>query len=290
MPSRPRALILACLLILGAPARGAEFVGDYTWRLEDPNFGGFSGLDIAANGIDFTAISDRSSIVSGRLLREDGHIVGAKIGPILPLLNTDGTPMTTAFGDSEGLAVTPDGRIYVSFEHRARVWSYETPGGKPSPLPRPRDFNGLGSNSSLEALAIDADGALYTMPEVWRDREAEFPIWRFRNGRWTRPYMVPKRDSFRPVGADFDDRGRLYILERYFSGLGFASRVRRFTLGSEGIETEETLLESRTGQHDNLEGVSVWRDGDGGLRVTMISDDNFRFFQRTEFVEYSVPD
>jgi len=42
--------------------------------------------------------------------------------------------------------------------------------------------------------------------------------------------------------------------------------------------------------HDNLEGVSVWRDADGALRATLVSDDNFRFLQQTEIVEYLLPD
>lgn len=40
--------------------------------------------------------------------------------------------------------------------------------------------------------------------------------------------------------------------------------------------------------HDNLEGISVWQDPDGRIRLTMISDDNFMVFQRTEIVEYAV--
>jgi hypothetical protein len=48
------------------------------------------------------------------------------------------------------------------------------------------------------------------------------------------------------------------------------------------------LLRSAAGTHDNLEGLAVWRDVGGHIRLTMISDDNFRFFQKTEFVEYVV--
>ena len=45
---------------------------------------------------------------------------------------------------------------------------------------------------------------------------------------------------------------------------------------------------SAAGEHDNLEGIAVWRDRNGDIRITMISDDNYRAFQRTEFVEYRV--
>ena len=79
--------------------------------------------------------------------------------------------------------------------------------------------------------------------------------------------------------------GRLYLLERDFAGIGFRSRVRRFAPDGTG---EEVLLETGIGVHDNLEGISVWRDDLSRIRLTMVSDDNFRFFQRTEFVEYAL--
>ena len=40
------------------------------------------------------------------------------------------------------------------------------------------------------------------------------------------------------------------------------------------------------GRHQNLEGLSVWRDEGGILRLTMISDDGFKSFWSTRFVEY----
>ena len=50
----------------------------------------------------------------------------------------------------------------------------------------------------------------------------------------------------------------------------------------------EVLLTTVTGTHDNLEGLTVWKDA-AGLRATMISDDNFRFFQQTQIVDYRLP-
>ena len=84
---------------------------------------------------------------------------------------------------------------------------------------------------------------------------------------------------------------RLYLLERQFLGpFGFRTRLRRITLDGSDVETTETLIETDAGTHDNLEGVSVWRDDDGRLMATMVSDDNFFPLQRTEFVEYVLPD
>ena len=70
---------------------------------------------------------------------------------------------------------------------------------------------------------------------------------------------------------------------------GFATRVRRFDLNSDSLTGEVELLRSTAGAYDNLEGISVWQT-DAGLRMTLVSDDNFNFFQRTELVEFALPD
>ena len=41
---------------------------------------------------------------------------------------------------------------------------------------------------------------------------------------------------------------------------------------------------------DNLEGLSVWEDGDGRLRFTMISVDNNLDIQETQIVEFRLTD
>ena len=68
--------------------------------------------------------------------------------------------------------------------------------------------------------------------------------------------------------------------------VGFATRVRRFALGPEGLGEEVTLLETPFGELDNMEGISTWRDEAGRIRVDLISDDNFFPLQRTVLAEY----
>lgn len=144
------------------------------------------------------------------------------------------------------------------------------------------------ANSSLEALAIDHRGWLYTLPERSGQLTRPFPVYRFDGTRWAQPFSIPRSGGFLPVGADFGPDGKLYLLEREFSGFGFRSRVRRFAVSETGIGPGETLLSSALARHDNLEGIAVTRTGTGEIRLTMISDDNFRVFQRTEIVEYLV--
>ena len=91
------------------------------------------------------------------------------------------------------------------------------------------------------------------------------------------------------MDADFGPDGHLYLLERKFKWMGgFATQLRRFRLGPDGFDEGTTLLTTRFGEMDNMEGVSVWRDGAGQIRVTMISDDNFFPLQQTVIAEYIV--
>ena len=250
-------------------------------------FGGFSGLELSDDGMRFTSVSDRGSIVEGSFFRRGGRIIGIKAGPIRPLKTPEGKPVRDLQSDAEGLAVREDGRIYVSFEGTHRIWTYRDAGSEAAWLPRAEAFKTMQRNSSLEALAIGPDGALYTMPERSGRKTRPFPVYRYQREKWTQPFSIPRRGEFLMVGADFGPDGRFYVLERYLSGIfGFRTRVRSFQIKGDTISDEIEVLQTATGTHDNLEGIAVWRDDTGRIRLTMISDDNFRIYQITEFVEY----
>lgn len=295
------ALIAGGVLALGLPGASARpapapagFLGSYRWRGTDPRFGGFSSLHVTSVGQEFLTLSDRASWVRGRFRRDAaGRITGVEAGPPLPLRGAGTAPLAGDRRDAEGLAVAPDGTLFVSFEGPglARVLVYDRIDGPARNLPTPTAFGRMQRNGSLESLAIGPDGTLYTLPERSGRIDRPFPVWRFRRGVWDQPFDLPRRGGFLAVGADIGPDGRFYLLERELRGLaGFATRLRRFRLGESGLSREEVLLETPPGLHDNLEGLSVWRDAGGNLTVTMISDDNFRFFQRTEFVEYRLSD
>jgi hypothetical protein len=279
-----------CLgLALGLALLGATLAPAQTatrWNIDDPDFGGFSGLHLSDDGRRFTAITDRGTLYEGRVTRVDGEITDINSIDKTRLRNDDGNALTKFRSDAEGLAITPDGRLYVSFEQYHRVWTYSSPQSEGAWLPRHSDFKTMQSNSSLEALAIDADGALYTIPERSGSLKTDFPVYKYQNNTWTIPFTVRRDGPYLPIGADFGPDGMLYILERYFTGFSFKTRVRRFDASG---GSEETVLTTASGQFDNLEGISVWETATGQIRITMISDDNFRFFQRTQFVEYTLP-
>jgi len=287
---------LACLLLaygvgarLGGAAepQAAVHVGSWVWRSSVERFGGFSGLELSADGLDFAAVSDRGTVAQGRLRRDvEGRVTGVEQAVLLPLQDSKGQELTGRLADAEGLALAADGSLYISFEGYARVARYAEPGDAAERLPRPDAFDAMQNNSSLEALAIGPDGALYTLPERSGARDLPFPVWRFWAGQWDQPFALPRSGNWLPVGADFGPDGQLYLLERDFFGIGFLSRVRRFGVEGDHVSGGEVLLQTGTALHDNLEGIAVWQDAGGAIRLTMISDDNFFWVQRTEFVEY----
>jgi len=267
----------------------AALIGAVTLTSQDPLFGGFSALWVGPSGTDMIAVSDRGAYARGLILRDaKGTVASLQLGPMTRLRPAKGTAPSGRRSDSEGLAIGADGQVFVSFENISRVSRFAGLNAVPVDLPDNPAFALLPSNQSLEALAIDAQGTLYTVPEAPVGRM--IPVHVFRNGKWRDPLTLPRIGNFLPVSADFGPDGRFYLLERRFDGLtGFASRLRRFDLGANGFSDGEILLQTKVGRHDNLEGMSIWRAPDG-LRATLISDDNFFALQVTEIVEYSLPD
>ena len=284
------ALVLALSSVFSnASASEWQLLQEFRWKERHEKFGGFSGFEIDRNGLDFWAVSDGGYFVKSRLARDDsGQITGVESFNPLILKFPNGRQVHSFLDDAEGLAVSDDGQIAVSFEGVHRIWGYSAPGENATEMGAHPDFAGLQNNSALETLAFDPAGNLLTLPERSGLLTRPFPVYRRTpEGRWDQPFAIRREPPFLPVGGDFGPDGRFYLLERHLNGfLGFQTRVRRFDYDADGFSNEVTVIETRSGVHDNLEGISIWRDANGRLRMTMISDDNFRAFQRTEFVEY----
>ena len=249
------------------------------WRL----FGG----RVNANGSRITLLTDKSTFVVAQMIRDHGTLTGLQVQRHIPLKHADESNFKDADADSEGLAIGRDGAIYLSFERVTRVVRLSPETGATRVLPLHPDFATYGLNKGLEALAIHPNGTLYTLPERSASRRTAFPLFAFAAGRWRVAYNIPRRGPFLTVGADFDSAGRLYLLERAVSPLGFRSRIRRFDLDAADLG-ETTLLTTGPGRFDNLEALSVWQDRAGTRHLTLISDDNFLSIQRTQIVEFTL--
>ena len=267
-----------------APAR---FLGQFTWQMADARFGGWSGLELAPDGVGMVAISDRGTLLRGRILRDDDQITGIEVLGLGAIRTDQPAESRDVMRDTEGLALGPGGALYISLEGLPRVLRL-TSDGPAVRLPGHPAFDALPSNGALETLAIDPEGRLVTIPEKSSAWRAPFPVWRLEDGTWRTVFSITRDPGFLPVGGDFGPDGALYVLERGFNGLGFRTRVRRFDSGATGVQKGLVVFAAPVLAHDNLEGLAVWRDGRGRIRLTMISDDNFRALQRTEIVEYVI--
>lgn len=261
----------------------------YEWTFDDPDFGGFSGLWMSDDGKEILALSDRGHYARGKVTRVDSLL--AQIETIelkqLPLVNN--RKPEDFLIDAEGLAVAPDGSIYVSYEGHHRVWKFDKNFENPEWTHQWSEFWRFQANSGLEALAADKDGAIYAIPERSGKWERPFPVQRLVNGKWDETLAIPRSKRFLVVGADFGSDGRLYLLERDFDILsGFKSRIRRFNLDKNGFGDGETLLETKFSAMHNAEGISLWTGADGKLMLTTIADDNFTGVLKTLVTEFEV--
>ncbi len=285
--------VLLCLFWLGAPAAAdrLDLLSDTRWSVFNRQFGGLSGLHISPDGTTVLAITDRGLFVRAALKRKDGQITAIMGTTLTPIKQINGAPVAGRNSDAEGLAIGPKGLIYVSFEGFHRIRTYQSPDSKAGNIRGPSGFRFLQKNSGLEALAMAADNVLYAIPERSGKLERPFPVFRLKSGRWDKDLSIPRSKEYLPTDAAFGPDGKFYLLERDLAGVfGFRTRIRQFSLGPNGFTDENILLESRAGTYDNLEGISLWRDPGGGIRIALVSDNNFFPFQKTQIVEFLLVD
>ncbi|UWQ18485.1 esterase-like activity of phytase family protein [Jannaschia sp. M317] len=275
--------VLALIFGLSGPAFPADLIGSHTWRPDWHGAGGFSALWLDQAGASFATLSDRGTWVTGQLSRDaDGAVDGVRVTARGPLLRSTGERLRGRESDAEAIARVGD-TFFIAYEGAHRVMRHaDGLQAAPERMPQAPDFEGLQPNSGLEALASGPDGTLFAIPERSGREDRPFPVYRFRQGAWDQPFALRRDGDFLVTGADVFD-GRIYLLERDFAIVGFRSRVRSFDLtgGDEQLELQSPLR-----RHDNLEGIAVWRDASGARRITLVSDDNLRAYQRTEFVDY----
>lgn len=276
------------IVLLNTPAMAEpklEVVSNTVWAEPFHYFGGFSGLEVNADGHQITVISDQGFFVQAQLHRDPRRILGIEPGKITSVNDPAGERVAVELTDSEGLAISAAGKTFVSFEEHHRIMEVSLETGVATLLPSHPDFTRFEINAGFEALAIHPDGRLFALPETTMSETTNFPIYVFDRNRWQHLADLQRDGAFLPVGADFDDNGMLYVLERAATPLGFRSRIRRVDVATD-IPADETLLTTMSGQMDNMEALSIWRDPSGQTRILLLADDNYLQIQRTQLVEF----
>jgi len=255
------------------------------WHLasDDPGFGGLSALLVEDGRL--TAVSDRGLILSGAIALAQPPVTGLSLAP---LRGPDGRPLTGAAADAEGLA-RRDGALVVSFErdHRLHVWR----DGRAGPALRPDRTAGLPFNDGMEALAALPGGRLLAIAE---DRaQGVFPLWLIaRDGAVTRA-SLPAISRHAVTGADLGPDGRLYLVLRHWSrATGISVRVMVYDLGADGLPQPRSgavlAAFGRDSGIDNMEGIAAVPDGQGGVVLWLLADDNFNDAQRTLLLAFDL--
>ena len=130
---------------------------------------------------------------------------------------------------------------------------------------------------------MSPDGRLHVFSEEALPAYGAFPVYVFASEGWEITGTIEAMNRFGIVGADFGPDGRLYLLERKLVlGRWWQSRIRVFDV-PEG--RGKVLWTSRRGEYFNLEGIAAWSDEDG-IRLTLVSDNNQRQSEPTQFVEF----
>ena len=277
-----------------------DFRGGLVLTSKFKEFGGLSSLNMAPDGANFLAASDRGWWLRGRITYAGTRPTGITAAEMAPMLGPDGRTLASRrWYDTEAMA--RDGNtIYVGIErvHRIVRFDFGKDGllARGRPIEVPAAFRSFPSNGSVEALAfvprgVPLGGSLIAIAERGRDRNGDhlaFLIGGPRPG----PFTIKRRNDYDVSDATALPNGDLIVLERKFGWTtGLYIRIRRIAIAEiapGALVDGPVLLEADLGyQIDNMEGISVHRSG-GETVLTMISDDNFSVLQRTMLLQFSL--
>lgn len=277
-----------------SPIEGSRLAFEGGLVLSGPRrLGGVSGLLV--EGEAMLAITDTGDFVTARLVFEGERLAGIEDVAIGTRRGTDGNPIRTKkVGDAEALA-RGDGEIFVLVEMNRELLAYPADGlavdlgATPRSVPLSAEERRVGARG-WEALATRSDGSLVMMAEA-RDGDGTRVPAAVVGGR---RFALARRDGFAVTGADILPGGDMVIVERRWrGGIDVAMRVRRIgadAVASGSLADGPVLLEAGfSAEIDNMEAIAAEVE-DGVIRLTLASDDNHSFLQRTLLLRFRISD
>jgi hypothetical protein len=279
-----------------------EFRGGLEMTSPYKEFGGFSALRMAPDGAHFVSVTDRGYWLTARILYEHGRPVGIDDAEMAPLLGPDGRSLAArGWFDTESLA-DQDGTFYVGIERVNRIVRFDFAKSgvraRASVVATPPGIATLPYNRGLEALAFaprgtKLAGTLIAFSERGLDAAGNLKAFLI-GGPTPGDFAVRRLDDFDISDCTVLPGGDILLLERRFSLLrgGIAMRLRRLPLTDVrpgALVDGPVLFEADMGYNiDNMEGISTHRTAAGDLILTMVSDDNFSFLQRTILLQFKL--
>ena len=279
-----------------------EFRGGLELTSPYREFGGFSALRMGADGEHFVSVSDKGNWLTGRIVYDRERPVGIADAEMAPLLGPDGRTLAArGWYDTESLA-EHDGVFYVGIERVNRIVRFDFAKNgvraRAAVVQTPPGIATLPNNKGLEALAFAPNGSklagtLIAFSERGLDAAGNLKAFLI-GGPAPGDFSVKRRDDFDISDCTVLPSGDVLLLERRFSLLrgGIAMRLRRLALADvkPGAVVDGPILffADMGYQIDNMEGLSTHRTAAGDLILTMISDDNFSFLQRTVVLQFKL--
>ena len=308
----------------GKSSSGSQTFGKLSFRgglvLTSPSssFGGWSGLEIDADGRKFLAISDAGVWMTGQLTYDGSAPSGIRDARIGPITGLGGAPLVKERDrDAESVVLIEGtlskGTVLVSFEQNHRIGKFSiTEKGLSAPigyLTLPPDVRRQQRNKSLESVCIlrsgPNKGAIITLSERFPDKTGnQHTGWMLPAGSAATASAWTTLTIRNIEGYDLTDckslaDGSLLVLERRFRWSswyeGVKMRLRRFSpsevRGGVLMEGEVLLDADMNYEIDNMEGLSIHRSPKGETVLTLISDDNYStFIQRTVLLQFVLND
>jgi hypothetical protein len=279
------------------------FRGGLVLTSSHKDFGGISSLRVGSDGARFLATSDKGNWLRGRIVYRDGRPVGIADAEMSPILGPDGRPLNRrGWYDTESLAID-GGTVYVGIErvHEIVRFDFGKQGlrARGQPIEVPPGAKTLPHNKGLECLDVvprgmPNAGTLIAISERGMDSNGNI-LGFLIGGPSPGSFGVKRSSEFETSDCAVTPRGDLLILERRFSWMsGIAIRIRRVPLSrvvpGAVLDSPELIVADMAYQVDNMEGLSVHREADGTLVLTMVSDDNFSPLQRTLLLQFTLND
>lgn len=230
-------------------------------RADDPRFGGLSALASVDGGL--IALSDQGVVVRFAAPRRQREAMRFALHD-LPA--GPGSPMRKGARDSESLLADTQGRgWWVGFEMVHSLWLYDQRFSRV--IERRRLEVDWIPNKGGEALVAEGD-AVAVYPET--------------GGKAAGSNIVAP--AWTSDATRLPD-GRLVLLKRSLTWGGFENEVRI----AAGAGQPARRIALPLGSLDNMEGIAAAPMRGGGVRLWIVSDDNFRPWMRTLLVALDLP-
>lgn len=277
-----------------------EFVGGLDLSSRAGEFGQFSALRFLTPGGDFIGVADHGYWFKGRIERDAAGLPAGISGfAMQPMVDRAGAPIADkADKDAEGLEVT-EGVATVSFERHARVSEYRIDGASIGGPLRDLDFviprHELRYNQGIETLVRAPAGGILAGARIAiaeRSIDPEGNIFAaILEGPQKGVFKIRRSGDFDVTDGVFMENGDLLLLERRFSMVtGAAMRLRRIegdTIRRNALVDGKVLMEANLAYRiDNMEALDIWKRADGETIVSILSDNNQSFLQKTIYLEF----